>query len=123
VKAEPRAIDELGLKGTVTPARLRNELARRRLQHWEVQLSLVSVEHHLQKSEPPELVGAAQVSVTLTRLDRRLKEPVTLTVPGRFSVKASLASQREILAVRLASIKAGAAAALQDALLRLVPGK
>lgn len=123
VRAEPRALDDLGLKGAPTPARIRVELARRRLQHWEVKLAVVSMDHHLQKSEPPELVGTAQVSVTLTRLDRRVKAPVTFFATGRFSVQASVTSQREILAVRQAALKAAAAAALAESLTRLFPGK
>lgn len=123
VKAEPRALEDLGLRGSPTPARIRFELARRRLQHWEVQLAVMSMDHHLQKSEPPELVGTAQVSVTLTRLDRRLKASLVFTADGRFSVPASVVLQREVLAVRQAALKATAAAALAQALTRLFPSK
>ena len=123
VRAEPRALEGLGLKGPTTPARIRFELARRRLQHWEVQLAVVSVEHALQKSEPPELVGTAQVSVSASRLDRRLKAPVAFTATGRFSILCSVTSPREILAVRQAALRAAATAALAEALARLFPGK
>jgi len=104
--AEPLVITGLGLKKP-TPGRTAWALRRRRLRWYGVTLRLESVTHKVVTKGPQKhLVAEAVVTLSGKRKERLRKGTFAVKSTGKVSTPVSVVLQGEVLASRLAAVRA-----------------
>ncbi len=121
--ADPLVITKLGLKKP-TPGRTAWELRRRRLRWYSVTARLESVRHKVVTKDGKKLlVAEATVSLSGKRKERFRKGSFAVQGAGKSSTVVSVVLQGEVLASRIAALRAAVALAVKNAVTKLTAKK